>query len=105
MTRWPRWDFTDWVRRLPDGLDAALSGGGESVSGGQRRRLIARARALINPAPVIVLDEPVEHDRGDADSLLAAIVDPAGIFGPRRTAVIVVTHYLPGGIDADLTIG
>ncbi len=96
--------LADWVRRLPDGLDTALSGGGESVSGGQRRRLLL-ARALINPAPVIVLDEPVEHlDRGDADSLLAAIVDPAGIFGPRRT-VIVVTHYLPGGIDADLTIG
>ncbi|QHN19714.1 thiol reductant ABC exporter subunit CydC [Gordonia amarae] len=95
--------LSDWVSRLPDGLDTALDGGAESVSGGQRRRLLL-ARALLSPAPVVLLDEPVEHlDAADADTLLRRIVEPGGMFGQRT--VVVVTHHLPEGISADVTIG
>ncbi|MEP9392811.1 thiol reductant ABC exporter subunit CydC [Gordonia sp. VNQ95] len=85
----------DWVAELPEGLDTMLTGGAESISGGQRRRLLL-ARALIHRAPIVVLDEPTEHlDATDAQRLLDRILDPtSGMFGPGRT-VVVITHQLP----------
>lgn len=84
-----------WIRDLPDGLDTLLVGGDEAVSGGQRRRLLL-ARALLSPATVLLLDEPVEHlDAEDAQTLLDALLDPrSGLVAPSRT-VVVVSHHLP----------
>ena len=48
------------VKKLPDGIDTPLGkikGGGMDVSGGEWQR-IAMARAVMNPAPVRILDEP-----------------------------------------------
>jgi len=91
-----------WVTGLPDGLDTVLAGGSDAISGGQRRRLLL-ARALLQRAPVVLLDEPTEHlDADDADPLMRQILDPAdGLFGPDRT-VVVVTHQLPDGTGADV---
>ncbi|MGX7696924.1 thiol reductant ABC exporter subunit CydC [Gordonia polyisoprenivorans] len=87
--------LADWVAELPDGLGTELTGGAESLSGGQRRRLLL-ARALLHRAPIVLLDEPTEHlDAADAERLLARILDPSsGMFAPDRT-VVVVTHQLP----------
>ncbi|GAA1481253.1 thiol reductant ABC exporter subunit CydC [Gordonia sinesedis] len=85
-----------WLATLPDGLDTLLVGGADAISGGQRRRLLL-ARALLCPAPVVLLDEPTEHlDAADGARLLARLLDPdAMMFGPGRT-VVVVTHHLDG---------
>lgn len=87
--------LADWAAELPDGLGTELTGGAESLSGGQRRRLLL-ARALLHRAPIVLLDEPTEHlDAADAERLLARILDPSsGMFAPDRT-VVVVTHQLP----------
>lgn len=92
----------DWVAGLPDGLDTGLSAGLESMSGGQRRRLLL-ARALLHPAPVVLLDEPIEHlDDADARSLLHRLTEPgAGFFGPSRI-VVVVTHHPAAQADSML---
>lgn len=84
-----------WVARLPDGLDTTLSGGAEAVSGGERRRLLL-ARALLHPAPMVLLDEPTEHlSADDATGLLRRLLGVDGdLFGPDRI-VVVVTHQLP----------
>lgn len=47
------------VQALPEGLDTWIGEGGERLSGGERRRL-SLARALLRPAPWLMLDEPTE---------------------------------------------
>lgn len=87
-----------WLAGLPDGLSTVLVGGAASVSAGQRRRLLL-ARALICTAPTVLLDEPTEHlDRSDAETLLADILAPSGLFGAERT-VVVATHHLPESLN------
>ncbi len=84
-----------WVAGLPDGLDTALDSGADAMSAGQRRRLLL-ARAVVNPAPVLLLDEPCEHlDRTESDRVHRALLDPdSGLVEPGRT-VVLVTHRLP----------
>ncbi|WP_265443228.1 ATP-binding cassette domain-containing protein [Flexivirga meconopsidis] len=64
----------------PIGPEAALSGG-------ERQRL-ALARALIDPSPVLVVDEPLSAaDPQSAEHLRAALVQES-----RRRTVVVITH-------------
>ena len=49
-------DAHDFIERLPLGYDTVLSEGGRSLSGGQRQR-IAIARAVLQDAPIVILDE------------------------------------------------
>jgi ATP-binding cassette subfamily C protein CydC len=88
----------DWLTALPDGLTTVLVGGASAVSAGQRRRLLL-ARVLLCRAPVLLLDEPIEHlDATDADGLLRRLLDPdGGLLGASRT-VVVATHHLPDDI-------
>lgn len=48
---------TEFVARLPDGLDTVLGECGVNLSGGESRRLML-ARAAIRDARILVLDEP-----------------------------------------------
>lgn len=82
----------EWVASLPDGLATVLHGGWEAVSAGQRRRLLL-TRALLCPAPILLLDEPTEHlSASDRSSFLRALLEtPSPLFGPDRT-VVVGTH-------------
>jgi len=61
------------VRAWPEGLDTWIDEGGQSLSGGQRRRL-ALARALLRKAAITILDEPTEGLEAEAaEALVAAI--------------------------------
>lgn len=92
----------DWLSGLPDGVDTLLGPDARSVSGGERRRLLL-ARALLAPAPLMLVDEPAEHlDPSTADRLVHDLlaVTPTGASpgsvssdGSGR-GVLVVTHRL-----------
>jgi ATP-binding cassette subfamily C protein CydC len=92
--------LAEWLGDLPDGLDTRVGGDAARVSGGERRRLLL-ARALLTPAPLLLLDEPTEHIDAGAPELLAALLD-GSLAGER--GVVVVTHRLAGLEAADEVI-
>jgi len=90
----------DVLADLPRGLDTAVGEGGVGLSAGQRRR-VAVARALLRPAPVLVLDEPTaDLDAATEHRMLATLRARAD----QGAAVLVVAHR-PGLLAfADRTV-
>lgn len=81
----------DVVRALPDRLDSWVGEGGSQFSGGQGRRL-ALARALLSPAPILILDEPCAGLDAETER---AFLETLNETAAGRT-VILITHRLTG---------
>ena len=77
---------TEFIRRMPDGMETDISQGGTNVSGGQKQRL-SIARALTKKAPIYIFDDSfsaldfktdatlrhaLKQDTGDATVLIVA---------------------------------
>jgi ABC-type multidrug transport system fused ATPase/permease subunit len=83
-------NVTEFVRKLPMGMDSIAGEGGSSLSGGQKQR-IAIARALLKNAPVICMDEPTSALDNRSEQL---IHDSISSLIENKT-VLLVTHRLP----------
>lgn len=86
----------DFVRAMPEGLNAPISQGGTNVSGGQRQRL-AIARALVSRPEVFLFDDSFSALDLSTDARLRSALKPV----TRHTAVIVVAQRVSTIIDAD----
>jgi ATP-binding cassette subfamily C protein CydC len=90
-----------WLDALPDSVDTMLGADAQTISGGERRRLLL-ARALASAAPLLLIDEPAEHlDPISADSLIA---DLATIARTQGRAILIVTHRRQGLAVADKVV-
>ena len=77
----------DFVRDMPEELDAPIDQGGTNVSGGQRQRL-SIARALIRPCPIYIFDDSFSALDYATDARLRAALAQR----TRAAAVIIVAQ-------------
>jgi ABC-type multidrug transport system fused ATPase/permease subunit len=76
-----------FILALPHQYDSVIDDSGSTLSGGERQRL-ALARALLKPAPILVLDEPTSSLDAATEALIAETLQHVR----RDRTVIAVTH-------------
>jgi ATP-binding cassette, subfamily B, bacterial IrtB/YbtQ len=82
--------------RLPEGVEAIVGEAGSALSGGERQR-VSIARALLKPAPILLVDEATSALDTENE---AAVVDALTVDPQSRTRVIVA-HRLASIRHAD----
>ena len=86
----------DFVRAMPEGLDAPIAQGGTNVSGGQRQRLCI-ARALVANPQIYLFDDSFSALDLSTDARLRAALKPL----TRQATVVIVAQRVSTITDAD----
>jgi len=90
---------TEFLQKLPEGLDTFLGEKGVRLSGGQRQR-IAIARAILRNAPLLLLDEATSALDAENERLVQVALD--ALLASRTT--LVIAHRLATVRRADRII-
>ncbi|MCG8434083.1 MAG: lipid A export permease/ATP-binding protein MsbA [Gammaproteobacteria bacterium] len=86
----------EFIKKLPNGLDAVVGDRGVLLSGGQRQR-IAIARALLKDAPILILDEATSALDTESERAIQAGLE---VLMKNRTT-LVIAHRLSTVENAD----
>jgi len=89
----------DFVRAMPEGLDAPIVQGGTNVSGGQRQRL-AIARAVVRRPEIYLFDDSFSALDLATDARLRAALRPV----TREATTLLVAQRVSTIRDADLIL-
>jgi len=87
---------SDFLTKLPRGLDTLVGPRGSALSGGQRQRVVI-ARALLRNTPVLLLDEATSALDAQSEKVVQSALDQ--LAGGRTT--IVIAHRLSTIRNAD----
>ncbi len=87
---------SDFLDKLPAGLDTLVGPRGSALSGGQRQRVVI-ARALLRDTPVLLLDEATSALDAQSEQVVQQALDK--LAGGRTT--LVIAHRLSTIRNAD----
>jgi ATP-binding cassette subfamily B protein len=87
---------TEFIRRMPQGLDTPIGERGVTLSGGQRQR-IAIARAILRNAPLLLLDEATSSLDAESETL----VQKALAHSMEGRTTLVIAHRLATVLSCD----
>jgi ATP-binding cassette, subfamily B, bacterial len=87
---------SEFIRRLPGGLQAQLGERGVTLSGGQRQR-IAIARAILRDAPLLLLDEATSALDAESETLVQTALEEL----MRHRTTLVIAHRLATVLSCD----
>jgi ABC-type multidrug transport system fused ATPase/permease subunit len=91
----------DFIDDLPEKFDTLVGEDAINFSGGQRQRLDL-ARALIQKAPILILDEPTSNLDADAEESFNKTL--VKIANKTNTTIVIIAHRLSGISAADQII-
>ncbi|WP_371819659.1 ABC transporter ATP-binding protein [Treponema sp. OMZ 791] len=86
----------DIIEKLPDGIDTVYGTKGTYVSGGEAQRL-AVARALLQDAPIVVLDEATSFADAENEHKIKKTFSQL----LKNKTVIMIAHRLSSIVNAD----
>ena len=90
---------SEFIQRMPDGLDTDLGQGGVNVSGGQKQRLRI-ARAILKKPRVLILDDSTSA----VDTATDAKIRQAFRTQLPDTTKIIIAQRIKSVMDADLIV-
>ena len=79
--------LSDWLRKLPKGLDTEMESGGKGVSAGEAQ-LLAFARVFLRDPGIVILDEASSRLDPATERRIEHAIDKL-LNEPKRTAIII----------------